>query len=100
MRWSIGSGFSAMGMGVFYCQRDFQGKIRALAYHAFHLDLSFMCRDDGLHIAKTETEPFHIVQVAGMRAIKLLENAALGLFAHPDAVVFDTNDQAFGGVVG
>src|SRR6185437_7528769 len=93
MRWRTVSGSSAMGMVVFCFQGKLQREIRSFAYHAFHLDLSAMRLDDCLYITESESETFYVVQIAGMCAVKLLEDAAHGLFAHADPIVFDTDNE-------
>src|SRR5579871_2518483 len=85
---------------VYYClvivlKREFQGEMGTLADDAIYFYFAMVCFYDGLHIAKAQPESFYIVQVAGMRPIEFLEDAALGLLAHPDAVIFDADDEAF-----
>src|SRR5579871_4644103 len=77
-------------------QWKFQRKGRSLSYGAVDLDLSVVRFDDGLDITETETEAFYIVKITGMGAIKLLKNATLRFLRHPDAVVFDADDEVAG----
>ena len=106
MRWNVGSGFSVMGMDVCYLgrmlafEREFEREGRPFSDRAIHFDLSPLRFDDGLDITEAEAETFYVVEVACMGAIKFFEDAALGLFAHAYSVVFDPDDDAFGGAVG
>ncbi len=56
--------------------------------------------DEGLNITEAQAEAFYIVQVAGVGAVEFFEDAALGLLAHADAIVFDANDQVLLGAMG
>src|ERR1700744_6175646 len=94
-----------MGMDVCCCpggaaplrvlERELQCKVCALAYHTIYLDPSSVGFDDGFDIAESEAKTFYIMQIAGMGAIELLEDAPLGLLAHTDAIVFDTDHEIF-----
>ena len=89
-----------MPIGSLGFKRKFKGEGRPFTDGAIHLDLSLMGFDDRLHVAKTEAKPFYVMQVAGMGAIELLENAALRFLGHSDPVVFDPDDKHPGRTVG
>ena len=104
MHWIMGLDSLAMGMGACCCQlafeREFECEGRSFSDRAIHFDLSMLCFDDRLDITEAEAETFYVVEVACMGTIELFEDTALGLFAHAYSIVFDPDDEAFGGAVG
>src|ERR1700733_13592017 len=83
-----------------FLQRKFKRKIRAFAHDAVDLDLSLVRIHDGLYIAKSKPEAFHIMKIAGMRTVEFFKDASLCLLAHADPIVFYPDNQAFGRTMG
>ncbi len=66
-------------------------KAEPLAQYAFHLDLPIVGVYDGLHITQTKSKSFYIMDITGMGAVKLLEDAAHRFFSHTNTIVFHTD---------
>src|ERR1700737_4564251 len=93
-------------MGAFYIprqrlflQRKFQCEHGAFAYRAVYFNLSVVSLYNSLYIAQSQTKAFDIVNISRMGAEEFFEDATLRLFTHPDAIVFDTDDQTTGRAV-
>mgnify|MGYP003565673633 CR=1 FL=1 len=76
---------------MFYPEREKEDKTTPLARFAFHIYRSFVSGHHSFDVTEPKAETFHIVQVAGMYSIKLIEDMLSGFLAHPDALIFNDN---------
>ena len=72
---------------IFY-HGQLDGKLRALAVFALHLDVAIVQVDHLLHVGQTEAESLHVVHIARMNAVELIENLLQILFLHAHTRVF------------
>ena len=69
--------------------RQLDGKGGALAQLAFYLDFAIMQIHYLLNVGKTEAEALHVMHIAGMNAIELVEYLLQVLLLHSHARIVD-----------
>ena len=65
------------------------GELGADAQFAVCHDGALVVFDDFIDVGKAESEPFHVVEVARVYAVELLEDALQVFFLDADAIVLD-----------